>query len=455
MGIPLAALAVRPPEQPPDQMSQMGKALQLKQMMAAAPYQQQQMQQQLQQGQQNLQTGALENQQRQYNMAATQAVNKSYKDAIKPDSNGVPQIDTDALQKSLADSGYGSESTKILEGVTKFQESKNALLESQNKLKTQGQDMLGGAASAIQTAKYDPRLAHTILDTLPPNPQIDALRQKIDGDPAAFKQLIDSAVAQSPKQQEFANAQKIAQIRAGNESNQVMQDWLAKNPGKGPADFDAYKEQQKVDQAIKIATNPQIQAGKIQVATAEGQAKSNIETAAARGSDAALANVSKPLIVPATAAAEKANKEFADAKSVSDRMNATMDAARKGNVVSYQIIPEEGTLQITTSQGVHRINKTEIDQYAGGGSLWQRMEGHFGKALTGQSIPDSVMKDMAEIQKIQAQGAKSRYENTLTSVNQTYGSQFKPVEMKGLGDETPAPAAHPFFSKFGGTARPQ
>src|SRR5262249_46366931 len=156
---------------------------------------------------------------------------------------------------------------------------------------------------------------------------------------------------------------------------------------------------------------------------------------AAQGDNPALVNVPKAQIVPATAAAEKANKEYADAKSVSDRMNATMDAARKGNVVSYQIIPEEGTLQITTSQGVHRINKTEIDQYAGGGSLWQRMEGHFGHALTGKSIPDSVLKDMAEIQDIQAKGARSRYNNTLTSINQTYGSKFKPVEMEGL---TPA-----------------
>lgn len=190
--------------------------------------------------------------------------------------------------------------------------------------------------------------------------------------------------------------------------------------------------QQGVQKDIAVATNPQIQHGKEAVAAAEGAAKANIELQFARGSNAALATVPKELIAPATGAAEKANKEFADAKSVSDRMAATMDAAKNGNVVSYQIIPEEGTLQITTSQGVHRINKTEIDQYEGGGSLWQRLEGHLGKALTGKSIPDSVMKDMTEIQNIQAKGAQSRYENTLSSINQTYGSTFKPVQMKGL-----------------------
>lgn len=199
--------------------------------------------------------------------------------------------------------------------------------------------------------------------------------------------------------------------------------------------------------AVEKETNPLVQQGKVNVAAAEGAARANIEHQFAVMNNAALSTVPTHLVAPATAAAEKANKEWADAKSVSDRMAATMDAAKSGNVVSYQIIPEEGTLQITTSQGVHRINKTEIDQYAGGGSLWQRMQGHLGGALTGKSIPDSVLKDMAEIQNIQAQGAQSRYTNTLASINQTYGSKFQPVEMQGLTASKPAaatPSTHTF-----------
>ncbi len=116
-------------------------------------------------------------------------------------------------------------------------------------------------------------------------------------------------------------------------------------------------------------------------------------------------------------------------RRVTARLNAMMDAARTGNVIAYQIIPEEGTLQITTSQGVHRINMAEIEQYAGGGSLWQRMEGHFGKQLSGQSIPASVLDDMAKIQQIQQQGSRQKYENTIKGINQTYGAKFDPVDM--------------------------
>ena len=184
-----------------------------------------------------------------------------------------------------------------------------------------------------------------------------------------------------------------------------------------------------VEKDVAVGTNPQIQANKIATSTAEGQARANVELQAARGSNAALAQVPKELIAPAVSASEKAGADFAQAQSVTQRLNAMMDAAKKGNVVAYQVIPEEGTLQITTSQGVHRINQAEIQQYAGGGSLWQRLMGHVGKTLTGESIPGSVLDDMADIQKIQAQGSRAKYENTLNSINQNYGSTFKPVDM--------------------------
>jgi hypothetical protein len=196
-----------------------------------------------------------------------------------------------------------------------------------------------------------------------------------------------------------------------------------------------------VEKDVQVATNPQIQQGKEQVAAVEGASRANIEAAAARGSNAQLANVPQHLINLATTAADKADQDYAQAKSVSDRLSAMMDAAKKGNVVSYQLIPQEGALQVTTSQGVHRINMAEIQNY-GGGSLWQRLEGHIGKQLTGESIPDSVLNDMADMQKIQAEGSKTKYENTLNSINQRTGSTFKPVAMEDLsGSTTSKPAA--------------
>lgn len=196
----------------------------------------------------------------------------------------------------------------------------------------------------------------------------------------------------------------------------------------GPDQIPTDPEAQTLWQAAQKGRK-QAQQDKVDVASAEGRARANIEAATARGSNAALANVPPHLIGPATDAATKAGTEFAQAQSVSQRLNAMMDAARKGNVVSYQLIPEEGALQLVTSQGIHRINMTEIQNY-GGGSLWQKMQGHLGKALTGASIPESVLNDMAEMQKLQGEGARARYENTLKTVNQNYGSAFKPLDME-------------------------
>jgi len=99
-----------------------------------------------------------------------------------------------------------------------------------------------------------------------------------------------------------------------------------------------------IEKDIAVATNPQIQQGKVAVATAEGQARANIEAQIARGSNAALAQVPPHLVAPASAAATKAGEDYAQAQSVSQRLQAMMDAARKGNVVSYQLIPQEGAL---------------------------------------------------------------------------------------------------------------
>lgn len=175
-------------------------------------------------------------------------------------------------------------------------------------------------------------------------------------------------------------------------------------------------------------THGKAQQGKVDVARAEGQARAEVEANAARGSNAALASVPPHLIGPATDAATKAGTEYAHAQAVSQRLQAMMDAARSGNVVSYQLIPEEGALQVVTSQGIHRINMAEIQNY-GGGSIFQQLEGHLGKALTGKSIPDSVLKDMEQIQKIQNEGARAQYQNTLRTVNQNFGSNFQPLDM--------------------------
>jgi hypothetical protein len=274
----------------------------------------------------------------------------------------------------------------------------------------------------------DPAKQQMALDTLKseyarnPLPGIDANDSKL------FQQADVghlAAVAQVLKLDAAMDSYHAKLSKEQSEAAEAKQKVIPEGGGLSP------EGQQKVNQDVAVATNPQIQAGKEAVSAAEGVARANTEAQAARGSNAALANVPPHLITPASEAANKAGSEYAQSLSVTDRLKAMMDDAKKGNVVAYQLIPQEGALQITTSQGVKRINMAEIQNY-GGGSLWQRMQGHLGKALTGKSIPDSVLDDMSEMQDLMARGNRAKYENTLDTINQTFGAKFKPVEMKGL-----------------------
>ena len=420
-----------------------------------------------------------ENQQRALQLQDSQTLRSLAPQHIQKDSDGnVTGFDTQGLIRDAASKGVNPNTlnqmqTQYLDTVQKKAQISKEQREEENASNDKAYQILEGVRSLTDPQQQQqnflasiPKLQKLGIDT-------SKYPQQLPNDPAAQKQMFDSFESTlGVHKQVLADAE--TQAKTAKDASAVALENIKVNLSKNskPGDFDkqidaiapptganaALNARTKANVnaslqrgdfesankyieaasseigAIEKETNPQVQANKVATAKAEGEARANIEAQTARGSQAALATVPVHLVAPATAAAEKANKEFADAKSVSDRMNATMDAARKGNVVSYQIIPEEGTLQITTSQGVHRINKTEIDQYAGGGSLWQQMQGHFGKALTGKSIPDSVLNDMAEIQKIQAEGAQSRYENTLGSINQTYGSKFEPVKMKGLND---------------------
>jgi hypothetical protein len=207
MGVPLAALSIRPPEQQPNALDQYAKFAQLRQMQQEAPLRQQALQQGVTAGAQDIAA-------KQDQLATQQATRAAYAKAVKPNAQGQPEIDTEALTQNLAQSGHGDAIPGILENVTKFQKSKADLQESQQKIQTYNQDTLGYAASAIQKAKYDPNVAHTLLDTLPSTPQIQALRQQIDSNPQQFKQIVDNAVSQSPAQQKAAEEEKVATIRA-------------------------------------------------------------------------------------------------------------------------------------------------------------------------------------------------------------------------------------------------
>jgi hypothetical protein len=192
--IPLVALSSQ--TQQPSPLDQYSKLVSLKGAMQGQQLQSQQIQ---------------ENQDA---IQSRQAVRAAYQQAIKPGANGQPEIDTDKLSSVLSSNGHGDAIPSILENVNKYQKTKQDLVEQAQKIQTAQADGIGHAAKAVQDAKYDPNVAHTILDTMPSSPQIQQMRQLIDSNPDVFKQKVDAAVSASPALQKMQNETDIAKIRA-------------------------------------------------------------------------------------------------------------------------------------------------------------------------------------------------------------------------------------------------
>jgi hypothetical protein len=202
--IPLPALDVKTPQQP-DLLEKYGQLMQLRnaqqeqaQRAALAPVQQQIAEQQAQTGQQDL--------------AARQALNTAYSNAVTKDANGNPTIDANKLAQGLANTPAAYQTPAVMKGITDFQKSRLDLQTTATDLQTKQADLIGSAASAIKAANYDPTLAHSLLDSLPQSPQLAQIRQQIDN-PQALKQMVDSAIQNSPKQRTLTAAEQTAQAR--------------------------------------------------------------------------------------------------------------------------------------------------------------------------------------------------------------------------------------------------
>src|ERR1017187_2814019 len=151
----------------------------------------------------------IQNQQQQLQLDQTKAVNQAYQGAFKRDANGNLTLDTDGLQQSLAANGHGAAIPSIMKGMTDYQKSRGELQEQQQTIQTKAQDALGSLGYAMQQAKYDPQLAHTIIQdhlndpSLSPQQkqQLQMEQQQIVQNPAMIKQIADQWVAQSPAEQ--------------------------------------------------------------------------------------------------------------------------------------------------------------------------------------------------------------------------------------------------------------
>jgi hypothetical protein len=124
--------------------------------------------------------------------------------------------------------------------------------------------------------------------------------------------------------------------------------------------------------------------------------------------------------------ATKADADFNDVLSKANNIKTSIQAARNGNELAASIAPLQTTLFITTSEGVKRINETELKGVSGAGSLVQELNGWFSKKTSGDPIPDKIKSDMVALMNLYSQSAADKYQRTIKSVNDRHGTNFQP-----------------------------
>ena len=136
-------------------------------------------------------------------------------------------------------------------------------------------------------------------------------------------------------------------------------------------------------------------------------------------------------------ALDKAEADYRNSATSASALNDFIDMSKCGNKVAASSSPLEGTLAIVTSQGVKRINKTELEGTAGAGDLWDRIMARTGKWTAGQPVPPDLQKDYQELSKMLQKSAYSKYRAAHASIVKRYGlTNEDPLPEPGGGPAT-------------------
>jgi hypothetical protein len=148
---------------------------------------------------------------------------------------------------------------------------------------------------------------------------------------------------------------------------------------------------------------------------------------------------------------QKQSDTYTQFLGTANSLKQSLAAAKTGNEMAAAVAPLQGTLFITTSEGVKRINQTELEGVAGAGSLAQRIEGALGKQTGKGPLSDSLKNDMAALVDLYVQAKYGSYEKQAQYTQKLHGldPEKTPIldqggNIAGLKDTSslPNPAAH-------------
>ncbi len=135
--------------------------------------------------------------------------------------------------------------------------------------------------------------------------------------------------------------------------------------------------------------------------------------------------------------ADKIEQPYLDAQEKMNTLRDVVDAANGGNMEAASLTPLLATLGVVTSEGVKRINATEVQQVQGAGSLLDSIKGRWGKVVHGQPMDAQLQNDTLKLADMLEANAHKKYLAGLNATKTRY--KDNPI----VAAEEPLPGPEP------------
>lgn len=351
-----------------------------------------------------------------------------------PDT-GVSTFNRDKFQQGLAQSGQGHLYPQYAEMLDKMDQSSQKIAAEKRALVARTimgiqqagntpESVLSGLAYLKKNGAISDDHVQPVLQEIAKNPtpeNIGGMMTRLAGALPEYQDLLhgeekrkaDLGLVQANTLKSNAEAAKanrdetpITEAALDQRFQVLRQKQLTGQGLSGPekAELDSYRERKLLGPEASAIAAANRQARSIDAATAQqGRAQDFTEKQAGR-----------------TELTAKVEQPYLDAKEKADTMRSVIAAARGGNMTAASVQSLMGVLGLVTTEGVKRINTTELSEVQGAGSLLERLKGAAGRVVAGQPLSAKVQGDLEELSGILEKSAEKKYVNGFNAVTKRY-----------------------------------
>lgn len=119
-------------------------------------------------------------------------------------------------------------------------------------------------------------------------------------------------------------------------------------------------------------------------------------------------------------------RPYQQAQQSAQELRDLVHSAQSGNKEAASLQALQATMTTVRANGLNRLNQAEMNLPANAGSLWDRIQNHVGKLVSGQPIDAALQKDLLDYADLIERGAYNRYKAGHQDITTRYGLTEKP-----------------------------